>query len=136
MRFQQTLFLPESYTQRHYGIQRKENGYNYSYQITENNLHHLYLCRGVSVLVEEISKVIPCHYLTLLNKYTTLIAQYNIPSILPTSLARISDLTTCLEVRKCMYIKWSTIANSISSKDPSLSNKFCYDQHYCQWCYH
>ena len=65
-----------------------------------------------------------------------LIVQYNIPSILPTNLAHISNSRILLEVRKCMYIEWSTITNSTSSKDPFPSDELCYNQHYGQQHYH
>ena len=64
-----------------------------------------------------------------------LIIQYTIPNILPTNLACISGSKIFLEVHECMYIEWSTIANSISPKDPSPSDKFCCNQNYCQWHY-
>ena len=64
-----------------------------------------------------------------------LIIQFTIPNVLPTNLACISGSKIFLEVRECMYIEWLTIANSISPKDPSPSDKFCCNQNYCQWHY-
>ena len=64
-----------------------------------------------------------------------LIIQYTIPNVLPTNLAHISDSKIFPEARKCMYIEWSTITDSISSKYLSSRHKLYCNQHYYQWHY-